>query len=424
MTTPFVSCAACQAQLPLALDERYPEAGGEFPCPSCQAPLVLPPRAEMVRRFTPAPATSITCPTCRSRLPMTLDQRYPAAGGRFPCPKCRSPIDLPSRAEMLARLANPSRDTLGYDPDPFAPQPVRPAPPTGTSTYRAPPPASLPAPPTASGSYRAPAPGAASPGATPPVLRRYRMAAYGGGHEELDRNELWSRIRKGEVTATTELCEAGSDTWQPITAFPELARLLQQQGRASSAGVPRPGGMVSSPQNIRVPAPLGKRFAAKVLDGLALVLLNRIATSIFLPLFLGQSVPIGLEQIVADRFLDRKEAARRMQELIQQMGPEVAVQLLVKAFVAFLLISLVVSGLYAVLFVWKAGGTPGKLLLGMRVQTEERTNPGPARAFFRWICDGLGAAICLIGYILVFFDDNRRALHDQVCGTMVVDVSS
>ena len=36
----------------------------------------------------------------------------------------------------------------------------------------------------------------------------------------------------------------------------------------------------------------------------------------------------------------------------------------------------------------------------------------------RW--DAMGAIVCLIGYFLVLFDEEKRSLHDRICDTRVV----
>jgi hypothetical protein len=61
---------------------------------------------------------------------------------------------------------------------------------------------------------------------TAPV-QRYRIGMYGGGIEEIDRYQLRERIRRGEVSAATEIAPAGSDEWRRVSAYPELTRYLE-----------------------------------------------------------------------------------------------------------------------------------------------------------------------------------------------------
>jgi hypothetical protein len=70
-----------------------------------------------------------------------------------------------------------------------------------------------------------PAPrGAGAPKGAP--LERYRIAMYGGGIEEIDRDELRERIRRREVTDATEVARAGTDEWRKVSYYPELKGYL------------------------------------------------------------------------------------------------------------------------------------------------------------------------------------------------------
>ncbi len=51
---------------------------------------------------TPPPGRiPIDCPGCSTRHSVGLDERYPEAGGVYPCPKCRAPIAFPPRSFWL-----------------------------------------------------------------------------------------------------------------------------------------------------------------------------------------------------------------------------------------------------------------------------------------------------------------------------------
>ena len=86
---------------------------------------------------------------------------------------------------------------------------------------------------------------------------------------------------------------------------------------------------------------------------------------------------------------------------------------------------------YEVCFVALAGGTPGKLALGIRVATMDGAQPpGWGPALGRWVL-ALVSWIPLLGqlallgiwvasFILLFSDPQRRTLFDRVGGTVVV----
>lgn len=75
---------------------------------------------------------------------------------------------------------------------------------------------------------------------------------------------------------------------------------------------------------------------------------------------------------------------------------------------------------YAVFFLGKYGATPGKMAVGLKVVTSEGDPIDYKRAAARYFAEILSGLICYIGYIMIAFDDERRALHDRLCDTRVV----
>jgi uncharacterized RDD family membrane protein YckC len=75
---------------------------------------------------------------------------------------------------------------------------------------------------------------------------------------------------------------------------------------------------------------------------------------------------------------------------------------------------------YEVLFLGLFGATPGKLMLALKVVTDAGEPIGVLRAFFRYWAMGLSYCLCYIGFIMAAFSENKRALHDMICGTRVV----
>jgi len=75
---------------------------------------------------------------------------------------------------------------------------------------------------------------------------------------------------------------------------------------------------------------------------------------------------------------------------------------------------------YATFFVGKFGATPGKMALGLKIVTPEGGSVSYMRAFGRYFAEMISAMLLLIGYIMAAFDDEKRALHDRICGTRVI----
>ena len=79
-----------------------------------------------------------------------------------------------------------------------------------------------------------------------------------------------------------------------------------------------------------------------------------------------------------------------------------------------------VQMLYIVFFLGRFGATPGKMICGLKVVTTDDSRLTYRRATARYFAQILsGMALC-IGYLMVFFDREKRALHDHLCGTRVI----
>jgi uncharacterized RDD family membrane protein YckC len=83
-------------------------------------------------------------------------------------------------------------------------------------------------------------------------------------------------------------------------------------------------------------------------------------------------------------------------------------------------IQLAINISYEVIMIGKYGATLGKMAAKIRVVTAEGGRVSYARALGRYFAKMLSAAVCLIGYIMAAFDDEKRALHDRICNTRVI----
>lgn len=68
---------------------------------------------------------------------------------------------------------------------------------------------------------------------------------------------------------------------------------------------------------------------------------------------------------------------------------------------------------------WQA--TPGKRAVGIKVTAEDGRPIGFWRGIGRYAATILSALILMIGYFMAAFTDRKRALHDMVANTLVVD---
>ena len=75
---------------------------------------------------------------------------------------------------------------------------------------------------------------------------------------------------------------------------------------------------------------------------------------------------------------------------------------------------------YQSLFLWKYGGTPGKLMLGLKVVRPDGSGLSLGISFGRYAATLVSGFTMGIGYLMAAVDDEKRALHDRLCGTRVI----
>jgi uncharacterized RDD family membrane protein YckC len=144
------------------------------------------------------------------------------------------------------------------------------------------------------------------------------------------------------------------------------------------------------------------RFCARMLDGLILM-------AVTFPLSI-------INQVIIFKFYPITDPGAGMErfENPANLGPFLTIQ------AAFVLLSLVLAFVYEVLFVGRFGGTPGKLLLHMRIVRSDFSRLTYARSAIRFFGKMLSDLTMYIGYIMVGFDPQRRALHDYIADSRVI----
>ncbi len=95
---------------------------------------------------------------------------------------------------------------------------------------------------------------------------------------------------------------------------------------------------------------------------------------------------------------------------------------LIASFIGYLL-SFVTGLLYFTLF-WssKSQGTPGKILLGLKVVDAKGNQISYTTSLIRYLSTILSSIPLGIGYLLIIFDSKKQALHDKLASTYVIKV--
>jgi uncharacterized RDD family membrane protein YckC len=133
------------------------------------------------------------------------------------------------------------------------------------------------------------------------------------------------------------------------------------------------------------------RFAAVLVDGVILSIVNLI---------------IKMAVVAAAAPMISKEA------------PSATVGLLV---LVTSLVSFAIAVSYETLMIGQYGATVGKMICKIHVVTAEGGRVSYLRALGRYFAKVLSALVCFIGFIIAGFDEQKRALHDHICSTRVVN---
>jgi uncharacterized RDD family membrane protein YckC len=84
------------------------------------------------------------------------------------------------------------------------------------------------------------------------------------------------------------------------------------------------------------------------------------------------------------------------------------------------LLGMAIGVAYTTFFIGKFQATPGKMACGIIVIESEGGRVSYSRACGRYFGEIVSGITLGIGYLMVAFDDERRALHDRICKTRVI----
>jgi len=206
-----------------------------------------------------------------------------------------------------------------------------------------------------------------------------------GGQQKgpVDDSVLDDLVRSGVIRPETLIWREGQANWQPYSEV-----------RSAAPGAPplrRPGGFWI-------------RFAARCIDA---ILVGIVSSIIRIPLM----AVFGISAIGMVTSGDPSQ-------LIGAIPGLVGLAMLSAC------INFVIAAGYETYMVATKGATLGKMALGLKVI---RVDGGPLnmqQALGRSLATILSGLILFIGYIIAAFDDQKRALHDRLCDTLVIKEKS
>ena len=157
-----------------------------------------------------------------------------------------------------------------------------------------------------------------------------------------------------------------------------------------------------------VPGGFWIRFVASFIDGLIMIVLSgiggRIAGSVG---FYKKIDPVGLQKLM------------QKGQLTPELISDVSMALLIGTVVSW-----IVGFFYFGWFYKNKGASPGKLMLNLKVRDNySKENLGYWRAFLReYIGKLISASLLMLGYIMAGLRSDKKALHDMLAGTEVVQI--
>ncbi len=84
------------------------------------------------------------------------------------------------------------------------------------------------------------------------------------------------------------------------------------------------------------------------------------------------------------------------------------------------LVEVIIAAGYQGYFLGSKGATPGKMVLKLKVVRSDGSKLTFGRGVGRYFSYWISSFTMLIGFIMIGFDDEKRALHDRVCDTRVI----
>ncbi len=231
--------------------------------------------------------------------------------------------------------------------------------------------------------------------------------------------QLDSLARQGEINARTLVWKQGMSDWLAL----EEVRARSTATDTSSAGpliwCDLCGRQVGQDETLVLQ---GKRVCSQCKP----IAVERVREGI--PLVASSSLPYaGFWIRFAAKFIDGIILWVFNQGVLAVMGlgafqthtrpdPEQAITIMLFAN----LVMIAVGCTYNTLFVGAWGGTPGKLLCGLRIVQPDGSKVSYLRALGRYIAEILSWIILLIGYLMAAFDSEKRTLHDRIASTRVI----
>ena len=242
--------------------------------------------------------------------------------------------------------------------------------------------------------------------------------------------QLRGMVAEGRLDGSTLVWKAGMENWTPLShALPAVAaaaprpvpvvststeavkrpfgQLMPETALCSTCGQFRPVEDLVMIAGQRVCASCKPLELQKLQQGDSVARLNYAGFWIRVAAYFMDAIVLMPLSLLINIFLIPKLLSTPPD---QTMGLQVIFQ-----FVGFLL-----NAGYKIFFNGRFGATPGKMIAGLKIVREDGSPIGYGLAALRMLAEIVSALTLGIGYIMIAFDSQKRALHDRICNTRVI----
>ncbi len=228
-------------------------------------------------------------------------------------------------------------------------------------------------------------------------------------------------VASGSVRDDTLVWRQGMSDWSRYSevapalgippALPGVSPALADSLPPSPSQAPAPAGPAFAPYRPgdaavivgRQYAGFWLRFVALFIDGIILGVVGQIVGSL----------------VQAVVFPDSLSRLTQMRENPEAVDPAM-VAFIFQMMGVMLLVGTVLGILYDVIFIRRFAATPGKMVVGVRIERADGSPLSVGRILGRYFGRMLSGFVMCVGYLMAAFDDQKRALHDYLCDTRVV----
>lgn len=235
----------------------------------------------------------------------------------------------------------------------------------------------------------------------------------------VDDTELDRLVEVGTISPSTLVWYSGLAQWQPYSEArraPALAAVVGEgQAQCSQCGQVLPADEVVRVDDFNVCVRCKPLLLQKMREGVSPAV---GAYGMTRPRYGGFWVRFGA--VFLDGLILSPLSVGPMIFFYATQGPQQAQQF----HPILLLLQYIIPFVYETLMISRYGATLGKMACSLRVVRPDGSRLSYARSVGRYFSKFLSSIILGIGYFMAAFDAEKRALHDQICDTRVVEKSS